>query len=134
MQSYDSLVLFSYTYEDNLCGSYSSASQILSFHLYLVRRNDGHSTPQDNFLSEEVDGSGRNAAPCTFTLEGGYSSWMSDEETWLFPYEAEQFIEVIRSGSTITGTDAVGRVGCGEETEFLVVDEFSLLTFLETLD
>ena len=56
------------------------------------------------------------------------------EEGGLLPNEAQQFVEVVRCWCTIACGDAIGGIGCSQQTELLVVDEFPLLTLLDALN
>ena len=87
VESYDTLVLFTCTNQDNLGSTYTTSCQELSFYLYLVTGNQGYATPQDDFRTEEVCGYRRYTTPRTFTLKGGNGTRMGDEEGRLLPYQ-----------------------------------------------
>ena len=134
MQADNTLVLLTRTYEDDLRGTNTATSQILTLHLYLVRRNQGYAAPEDDLRAEEVGGDRRHAAPGAFALEGSDGTRMGDEESRFLPYQRQQFVEVVGGGCPIACGDAVGRVGCCQQSELLVVDEFPLLALLDALD
>ena len=87
MQPNHTLVLLASTHKDNLRRSYATTSQVLTFHLYLVRRNQGHAAPQNDLRSKQVGGHRGYTTPCTLTLKGGDGTWMSHEECRLLPYQ-----------------------------------------------
>ena len=133
MQTYHALFLLTHTHQDDLSGAHAAVGQILTLDFHLVRWDDGHTAPCDDFRAEEVDGHRRHTTPSAFTLESGDGTWIGDEEGWLFPYEREELVEVIGCGSPIACADLVARSRLRQESELLVVDEFPLLTFLDAL-
>ena len=134
MQSDNTLILLANTYQDNLCSTNATTCQVLTFNLNLIRWNDGHTTPQDDSSAKQVGGYRWYATPCALTLKGSNSTRMSDEECRLFPYQRQEFVEIIGCGRTVTCGNAISRVNSRQQSELLVVNQFPLLAFLDALD
>ena len=59
---------------------------------------------------------------------------MGNEECGFLPDKRQQFVQIVRCRRAVARVDTVGRIDRSQQTEFLIVDQFPLLTFLDAFD